>query len=351
MTPPAAAPAPAAVDAVCLGESMVTFLPDRPGPLADVPTFHRGIGGAESNVACCLARLGHSARWLSRVGADGFGDHLLAEIAAAGVDTAHVARDPERPTGVYFKERLPGRTAVAYYRTGSAAAAMSPALVPRALAWSGRILHLSGITVALSASCRALVRRLVEPGPGRPLVSFDVNFRPALWGRGGDPAELAEIARRCDIVFVGQDEAEAAWGAAGRRAATPADVRAALPEPPVLVVKQGAAGATVHCRRDDGTDATWFEPALDVAVVEPVGAGDAFAAGFLSATLRGLPPPARLRHGHVLAAVALTVPGDLAEPPPRAAADRLAAMDEDAWRALRLGPGWAGRATRVEERP
>jgi 2-dehydro-3-deoxygluconokinase len=321
-------------DVVCLGESMVTFHPDRPGPLADVPVFHRGIGGAESNVACCLARCGHRVRWVSRVGADGFGDHLLARIAEAGVDVSAVERDPGRPTGIYFKEHLPGRTGVAYYRAGSAASAMGPATVGRGLAWSGRILHLTGITPALSGSCRDLVHDLTERVPGRPLVSFDVNHRPALWRDGRDPRTLLDVARRCDIVFVGEDEAAVAFGLPSA-----ADVRAALPEPPVLVVKQGPAGATMW----NGA-ATTFEPSLRVDVVEPVGAGDAFAAGFLSATLRGLPDRERLRHGHVLAAGVLTVPEDLAHPPPRAACDRLVALDDGAWGALRLGPGWTEAA-------
>ncbi|WP_018381874.1 sugar kinase [Wenjunlia vitaminophila] len=345
MTTPTTGTAPAAVDAVCLGESMVTFVPEHTGPLADAPTFHRGVGGAESNVACYLALSGHSTRWISRVGADGFGDHLVAEIAAAGVDVDWVRRDPTRPTGIYFKERLPGRTAVTYYRAGSAATVMSPELVPRQLAWSGRVLHLSGITAALSASCRELVRELTRRAAGRPLVSFDVNYRPSLWKGPRHPGELLELARGCDIVFVGEDEAEAAWGTTGA-----AELRAALPEPGTLVVKQGATGAVAHVRRPDGTDDRHFEPALHVDVVEPVGAGDAFAAGFLSAALRGLPPAARLRHGHVLAAVSLTVPADLGRPPSRAVADRLAAMDEDAWRALRLGPGWAERPGTVEDR-
>ncbi|WP_229698201.1 sugar kinase [Wenjunlia tyrosinilytica] len=313
---------------------MVTFHPDRPGPLADVPTFHRGIGGAESNVACYLARLGHRVRWISRVGADGFGDRILQEMAAAGVDVGEVQRDAARPTGVYFKERLDGHTAVTYYRGGSAASAMSADLVGREKAWSGRVLHLSGITAALSDSCRDLVRALTERVPGRPHISFDLNHRPALWN-GRDPAQLIGIARRCDTVLVGEDEAEAAWGLASANG-----VRAALPEPGTLVVKQGARGATVYSRQPDGTDTAHFEPALTVDVVDPVGAGDAFAAGFLSATLRGLPLPARLRYGHVLAAVALTVPGDLGCPPPHARVAHLVGLDDATWDSLVLGQGW-----------
>ncbi|MES4900776.1 MULTISPECIES: sugar kinase [unclassified Streptomyces] len=344
------------VDVACLGESMVTFVPSRPGRLADVPAFSRGIGGAESNVACSLARVGHTARWISRVGADGFGDHLVAEIAAAGVDVSYVRRDPERPTGIYFRtagERALGDThegeetlsEVVYYRAGSAASAMSPRLVPRERAWSGRVLHLTGITAALSADCRALMRELTTRAPGRPLLSFDVNYRTALW-RGRDSGLLLDLARGCDLVFVGEDEAVAAWGLRGAEA-----VRAALPEPAVLVVKQGSAGATAYTRQPDGGDAVTFEPALDVEVVASVGAGDAFAAGFLSGTLRGLSVAQRLRHGHLMAAAALTVPGDLGTPPSRERADRLVALDAGAWGTLRLGPGWTDAGTVCAEVP
>ncbi|EFL23572.1 2-keto-3-deoxygluconate kinase [Streptomyces himastatinicus ATCC 53653] len=352
-------PAPS-VDVVCLGESMVTFVPSRPGRLAEVPAFARGIGGAESNVACGLAGAGHGVRWISRVGTDGFGDHLLTEIAAAGVDVSGVQRDPRRPTGIYF--RTAGERAVEsepsaeddgeqplaevlYYRAGSAAAAMSPALMPHEQTWSGRILHVTGITPALSPECLALMRELTTRAPGRPLVSFDLNYRVSLWEdpeRAPDegPSVLLDLARGCDLVFVGEDEAEAAWGIRGGAAA----IREALPEPDVLVVKQGSAGATAYARGADGADTVTFVPALRVDVVAPVGAGDAFAAGFLSGTLRGLPVAQRLRHGHLMAAAVLTVPGDLCTPPSRAYADRLVTLGDAEWGTLRFGPGWADPA-------
>ncbi|MFJ6544616.1 sugar kinase [Streptomyces sp. NPDC091385] len=337
---------PDAVDVVALGESMVTFLPTRPGRLADVPSFARGIGGAESNVVCTLAAAGHSARWVGRVGADGFGRHLVERIAAHGVDIGAVRVDPDRPTGIYFRtaaDRATDAHEVAYYRAGSAASAMSVDTVDLAAVDAGRVLHLSGITPALSADCRELMRALTSPRPGRPLVSFDVNFRPALWRDGGSRV-LLELARGADLVFVGVDEAEDAWGARGGADA----VRHLLPEPRVLVVKEGPHGATVYERTDAG-ERTAHVPALTVDVVATVGAGDAFAAGFLSATLRGLSARDRLRHGHLMAAAALTVPGDLAAPPARDHADRLAALDDQAWGRLRLGPHWTGTGQVTEE--
>ncbi|OKJ58293.1 sugar kinase [Streptomyces sp. CB02115] len=375
MSGPAAGTADAATttDVVCLGESMVTFLPSQPGRLADVPSFGRGIGGAESNVACALAAAGHRAAWVGRVGADGFGDHLVETIASYGVDTSAVRRDPVRPTGIYFRtatDRGTDTHEVAYYRAGSAASAMSPDNVPYEDLLAGRILHLSGITAALSADCLALLRDLTAPRPGRPLVSFDVNHRPHLW-RGGDAdaSVLLELARRADLVFVGEDEAEEAWGIVGAEA-----IRAALPEPAVVVVKRGSAGATVFsglrpgprssnaggagnatgagsagAGGAEGADTVTLVPALRVDVVAAVGAGDAFAAGFLSATLRELPVRERVRHGHLMAAAVLTVPGDLTDPPARDHADRLAALDDDAWGRLRLGPGWTAADRAPEE--
>ncbi len=341
----AQAPAQAAVDVVALGESMVTFLPARPGRLADVPSFDRGIGGAESNVLCALAAAGHTTRWVSRVGADGFGDHLVEAIARYGVDTSAVRRDPHRPTAIYFRtadDRDTDAHEVVYYRAGSAASAMAPGSVDEDALASGRVLHLSGITPALSADCLDLVRHLCTRRADRgPLVSFDVNYRPRLWeaadaGSSRAPGVLLDLARGADLVFVGEDEAARAWGVTGG----PAALRAVLPEPDTLVVKQGGRGATVLRHGEDPV----FQPALRVDVVAPVGAGDAFAAGFLSAALRDLPTNRRLRHGHLMAAAALTVPGDLAAPPARPHADRLAALDDAAWETLRLGPGWTANA-------
>ncbi|CAL9293379.1 2-dehydro-3-deoxygluconokinase [Streptomyces sp. SudanB66_2053] len=371
------------MDVVALGESMVTFLPSRPGRLADVPAFHRSIGGAESNVACALAAAGHTTRWVSRVGADGFGDHLVEAIGGYGVDVSHVRRDPDRPTGVYFRtagDRADDAHEVAYYRAGSAASAMSPTSVDLDAVRSGRVLHLSGITAALSPDCLALMRELTAPRPGRPLISFDVNHRPGLWGEAYGPEVLLDLARGADIVFVGEDEAEEAWGLTGG----PTAIREALPEPHTLVVKQGAKGAVAFCA-SRGQSCRWGDggpparakprvgeggrdgtpqspgcdntprpaataPALNVDVVATTGAGDAFAAGFLSATLRDLPLKTRLRHGHLTAAATLTAPGDLAPPPARPLADRLAALDDPAWGRLRLGPGWTDAdAEAVEE--
>lgn len=350
---PGSAARTATADVVCLGESMVTFLPSQPGRLADVPSFGRGIGGAESNVACALAAAGHRAKWVGRVGADGFGDHLVDTIAL--LRRRHLRRPP-RPRPPH-RHLLPHRDGPGHRHPRGgvlpglpAASAMSPENVPYEDLLDTRVLHLSGITAALSADCLALLRDLTAPREDRPLISFDVNHRPGLW-RDGEayPEVLLDLARRSDLVFVGEDEAEEAWGVHGTEA-----IRAALPEPGVLVVKRGSDGVTVFSRTGrtgSGTaaDTVTTVPSLHVDVVAAVGAGDAFAAGFLSATLRDLPVRDRARHGHLMAAAVLTVPGDLTGPPPRDHADRLAALDDEAWGTLRLGPGWTVTAGANEE--
>ncbi|MDH6126788.1 sugar kinase [Kitasatospora sp. GP82] len=326
MTPPAA---------VCLGESMAVLIPERPGPLEQAESFRRSFGGAESNVACTLAALGVPAAWIGRVGADGFGRHLVGQIAAHGVDTSAVGYDETRPTGLYVKETGSGqdhpydlgagRSRLHYYRRGSAASAMGPELLadPAAapLLAAAPLIHLTGITPALSDSCHRLVRTLLAV-PDR-LVSFDLNWRPSLWA-GRDRQALRFLMNASGIVLLGADEAREVLGTDD-----PAALRKLLPRPSVLVLKDDGRRATAIA--PDGSTTT--EPALGVGVVEPTGAGDAFAAGYLAGTLRGLTGRRRLRLGHLAAAATLTVRGDLGPMPPAALIEQLLTADEAEWAA------------------
>jgi 2-dehydro-3-deoxygluconokinase len=195
---------------------------------------------------------------------------------------------------VFFKD--PGeRTTVYYYRAGSAATRLGP---PAVRTLSG-LVHLSGITAALSASCAALVEAVLD---GPAAVSFDVNYRPALWPAATAGPVLARLADRADTVFVGLDEAQVLWSVR-----TPAEIREMLPRPAAVIVKDGSVGAW----SDD-----IFVPAVPVDVVEPVGAGDAFAAGYLYGLLTHRPEDQRLRLGHLVAGAALRETGDVGILPP-----------------------------------
>ncbi len=287
---------------ITLGETMALITPAHAEPLRAAREVRLLAGGAESNVAMHAAQLGVPTAWVSALGDDALGVRVRDEVAGRGVDTRWVIMDPDAPTGVYFKD--PGH-GVLYYRRGSAAARMSPASVAAVPIEDAEVVHLSGITPALSASCAALIDTVIDrvaAGPGT--LAFDVNHRAALWAPGAAASALLPLARRADLVFVGLDEAECLW-----HTATVDDVRALLPEPTTLVVKDGDVGATEY-RRAAGADDRTFAPAIPTAVVEAVGAGDAFAAGYLAALLQGADAAARLQGGHQRAHLVLQSTSD-----------------------------------------
>lgn len=315
------------VEVVTIGETMVMFVPLEPVPLTEAASLAIHIGGAESNVATYLAELGHRVRWASRLGDDPFGDRILRELDLVGVDTSAVVRVPGGRTGLFVKDPYGGHTTVHYYREQSPARQLAPAALGDPLLAGGRILHLSGVTAALSADSRDLVRTAVRDrlDPHR-LVSFDVNYRPKLWTTDEAAPVLAELADASDLVFVGLDEAQKLWGCTAA-----ADVRKLLPDPATVVVKDGPVGA--YCF---GAAGELFVPTPRATVVEPVGAGDAFAAGYLAAVLEGENDEVKLRLGHLVAAAALTVPSDHARLPPRAWLQAHVALPVGEWARLDL---------------
>jgi 2-dehydro-3-deoxygluconokinase len=286
---------------LALGETMIMVTPTTPAPLDQAATFRLDIGGAESNVACHLVTHGVPAAWASAVGDDALGRRLLATLRARGVDTSLVAVDPNAPTGVYFKDPGQDGTTVLYYRRGSAAARLGPDFAATLPLDTVPLVHVSGITAALSGSCRALLDEVIERRRDAKLpVSFDVNYRPSLWDSPRTAGrELLALARRCDLVFVGRDEAETLWGTARAQ-----DVYALIERD--LVVKDGAVGAYAY----QGGEVS-FVPAEKVEVVEPVGAGDAFAGGYLAADLGGQPAEIALACGHRSAAATLISMADI----------------------------------------
>lgn len=322
------APSPSSgIDVVCAGEAMAMFVPEHVGPLTGDTLYRISAAGAEANVARYLARLGVRSAWVSRVGTDPFGDFVAKEVGRDGVDVSRVERDDDRATGVAFKQRGEAGTDVYYYRRRSAASALGPEAAAAAWGLNPQVLHLSGITPALSEDCREFIATALRTRPLHAKVSFDVNWRPALWSES-DPGVLHHIAQASDIVFVGLDEAQEVWGLSEIEA-----IRSAVDAPPVLIVKRGAAGCTVFEgeRRID-------VPALDVDVLEPVGAGDAFAAGFLYAHLAGFDAKQAARMGTVIASSALSVHTDVGAMPDPHHVDHLLALEDDDWRLARYEP-------------
>lgn len=272
---------------IALGETMVLLTPRDATRLHDADEVRLSIGGAESNVAAHVAALGHHAAWVGALGEDVLGRRVHRALTELGVDTRWVAFDPDAPTGVYFKD--PGH-GVLYYRAGSAASRMTAAGVAHLPLEDAAIVHLSGITPALSAECAHLVDAIIDRvrGAAQGELSFDVNHRAPLWEASVAAPVLLRLANRSDIVFVGLDEANTLWGCD-----TPSEVRRLIPDPAHLIVKDGDVGATEFSGSDEV-----FMPAIPTQVVEAVGAGDAFAAGWLAAKLAGARAGERLHGGH-----------------------------------------------------
>lgn len=295
---------------VTFGETMALFAARRTGPLRFARDFDLGLGGAESNVAIGVARLGHAVRWIGRVGADEFGDLIRSTLAGEGVDVR--ALPDEAATGLMIKGR---RTAdhidVTYYRRGSAGSRLTPADLDPELIRDARVLHLTAITPALSASCRESVRHAMTVARAAGVtVSLDINYRRALWPPDEAGAWLREMIGQVDVLFATEAEGRlitaAGPGPVGG-GTEPAELARALGAfgPRHVLVKLGSQGAIEW----SGGRLLRAEP-YQVTEVDPVGAGDGFAAGWLADWLAGATPERRLETACAAGAFAVTSQGD-----------------------------------------
>ena len=290
-------------DVVTLGETMALVAAPEIGLLRHATSLRLSCGGAESNVAVGVARLGHRVAWIGRVGADEFGVMVRRMLAAEGVE-ARVRVDPDAPTGLMVKYRRTGTvTQVLYYRKGSAGSRLDRSDIDADLIRSARVLHLTGITPALSDTARDAVEYAVELAQAAGVtVCLDLNYRSKLWSPEQAGPVLAGLVARADILFATEPEARLVVDGTG-----PAELGRALAAlgPGQVVIKRGALGAVAVV---DG-EALEVLP-YPVTEVDPVGAGDAFAAGYLSTLLDGGGPVKRLDTGALAGAFAVTVPGD-----------------------------------------
>ncbi|MCW2163261.1 2-dehydro-3-deoxygluconokinase [Microbacterium hydrothermale] len=302
---------------VTLGETMALARTTEIGSLRHASGLALGIGGAESNVAVGLRRLGVDASWLGRVGDDPLGERIARELRGEGVDV-HALVDAGAPTGLMIKERpSAASTAVHYYRRGSAGSRVRKADVPDGWVEEAALLHVTGITPLLSDTARATVLAVVERAhdAGVP-VSFDINYRSALAAPEVAGPILREIAERATLVFGGVEELELL----GPDAVTSL-LAVGVAQ---VIVKRGPEGAAV-LTPDGMTEALGFM----IDPLDTVGAGDAFVAGYLSAWLEDLSAADALVRGNACGAVACLVPGDWEAAPTRRDLERFLAGGGD----------------------
>ncbi len=319
---------PAQFEVVTLGECLASLVATMPGPLAEATSFERHVAGAEANVAVGLARLGHAVAYVGRVGADGFGTAIIRRLRGEGVHVTHLAIDPDTRTGVLFRERRTvGAAEVVYHRAGSAGSRLAPDDIDRAvddgILDSARWLHLTGITPALSDTARAATLRARDVARDAGLtVSLDINLRRRLWSDEVAGQTLRDLAAGVDVVLGSADEL--AVIADLDPDADPAELAATVATlgPATVVAKLGAAGAIGI---ESGATPV-LVPAIAVpVVVDPVGAGDAFCAGFIAGRLDGVDLETALRMGNACGALAVAAVGDQAGLPDRAELGRLLA--------------------------
>jgi 2-dehydro-3-deoxygluconokinase len=313
-------------DLVTTGETMALLASPEVGRLRDMTSLRLSIGGSESNVAICVSRLGRSAAWIGRVGDDEFGHLILATLRREGVDVSAAITDASTPTAIMLKER---RTAevlrVTYYRNGYAGSHLCPEDLDEELIGSARTLHITGITLGLSATARAAAYTAVEIARQRDtVVSFDFNYRAALWSPADAVKDLRDMASRADVVFAGEDEIALIDGTADALEVATKLTDGGKRE---LVVMQGARGAACISGGN-----VYRQDAFPVRPTDPVGAGDAFVAGYLVGLLEGADVPIRLRQACAAGAFAVTVIGDWEGSPSRA---DLALLGYDGGTALR----------------
>ena len=287
---------------ITAGETMALIVPPGPGRLRHATSLALSIGGAESNLAIGLARLGLPSSWISVLGDDELGELILNRLRAEGVDTSAVRRISDRPTGLYLREEVAGRLRVYYYRSGSAAATLAPDAFEASILSGAAFLHLTGITGALSPECAEFLPWAAKSARDAGVrVSYDVNYRSRLWAPAAARAAAEALLPFVDVLLVGHEEAHALWGW---------ETDAALEQlseagPAEVVLKLGADGCAAVI---DGERLT--SPGFPARELDPIGAGDAFDAGYLAATLWGWAPEKRLRTANAMGAFCVQNLGD-----------------------------------------
>lgn len=277
-------------DLLCLGEPMLEFNQQPDG------RYLAGHGGDTSNAAVAAARQGASVGYLTRIGSDTFGENFMQLWEDEGIDTSGVETCSDGHTGIYFVTHGPDGHRFSYHRAGSAASLMTPVFLPRDMIRTAKILHLSGISMAISNSAAdtafAAIALAKEAGVK---VSVDPNLRLQLWSLDRARAITHAAMAEADIALPGLDDATLLTGKSDPDAI--ADYYLGLGAKTVALTlgEEGSLIATPSERKRipghaaDAKDAT--------------GAGDTFDGSFLAEYLRTGDPFAAGRHANMAAAL------------------------------------------------
>ncbi|GAF19282.1 2-dehydro-3-deoxygluconate kinase [Bacillus sp. JCM 19046] len=301
------------MDVLSMGETMVLFSPRLTGQMRYETEFHAKIAGAETNALIGLQKLGHQTSWISRVGADELGHKIIHAVRGEGVDTTHVTYDKEHATGLFFKEKtMEDVTTVSYYRQNSAASTLDETAIETVDVESFTYVYLTGITPVLSRSCEKAVQQLVGKAKlaDVPLV-FDPNIRRTLIRGEAGKQLIKELIGAASLVLPGKEEGAFLFGTTDEKEIANHCLELGAK---TVIVKLGADGAYYKDEKTSG-----YVNAFPVSrIIDPVGAGDGFAAGLLSGLLDKRSLQEAVQRGCAVGAMVTQVNGDIEGLPTRA---------------------------------
>jgi 2-dehydro-3-deoxygluconokinase len=305
-------------EVITFGEAMIRLSPPHFRRLEQADSLHVQVGGAELNTAVCLARLGHSAGWVSRLTDNPLGRLVANHARAAGVATEHVVWTPDDRVGVYFLEfgAAPRASSVVYDRKGAAIANIRPGMVDWAKVFAGvKWFHVTGITPALSAGAAAVTREALAAARSSKVgTSMDLNYRAKLWTTEEAGRCMTDLMQFCDVLVTTEEDVEKVFGIRGKD----------HEEGAALVAKRFPLKAVAITLRDnplvwknswtaivyqDGKILRTRE--YEVEIVDRLGAGDSFAAGLIHGLLQN-DLQLGLDFGVAASAIKHTIPGDFA---------------------------------------
>lgn len=294
-------------EVITIGETMVVFDSVSAGPLRYSNQFTCRTGGAETNVAVGVVRLGHSAGWISRVGKDEFGRKIIQTFRGEGVDVSHVEMDPSRPTGIFFRENAGnGEFRNTYYRNTSAFSVISPEFLDEDYIRSAKYLMVSGITLAVNPEAAATAKRAMEIAREAGVnICFDPNLRLKMWSAEQARETMESLWPMVDIALPGVDEGKILFGLD-----QPDEIAAHLQRAydiSTVVVKVGADGA-IGYQNGEKVVSPGFHSSH---VVDAFGAGDSFCAGVLCGFLNEWPLARTLRFANAVGCMVVSAPGNI----------------------------------------
>lgn len=290
-------------EVVTFGETMALMLPVGTKGIEYNSQFTKSFGGAESNVAIGISRLGNRVGWFGRLGKDPFGQMIRKSLLGEGVDVSRAAFSDDGPTGLMIRENVAGQSSVFYYRKHSAMSFMQPHHLDAEYIQQAKILHITGITAALSQSCYdTLVQAIKIAREAGVKVCFDPNLRLKLWSLEEARPVLLALAEEADYFLPGMEELHLLYDTEDV-----GDIMGKLKELDAVSIVKGGDNETYIVENNEISAVPYFK--VD-QVIDTVGAGDGFCAGFIAGLLKGYSHKEAVRLGNYIGAMVIQMEGD-----------------------------------------